>query len=64
MFEKMKSYSLIGVGVMIGIMIVSITKHGGIDWMSISKATGMTAILFISYLLIHKGTKKIEQKNV
>lgn len=62
MVEKAKFYSLIGLGVLIGIVIVSTIKHGEIYWISIGKASGVAVILFISYLFINKGLTRVEQE--
>ena len=54
-----KSYLLTGLGILMGIVIVSIIKHDGIDWMSISWAAVSTAaILYLVSLLFPQGSKK------
>jgi len=55
-----QSHFLIGIGVLIGIVLVSTIKHGGIDWMSIGRAAGVTALLFLTYFLFRKGAKRVE----
>ncbi|WP_147300783.1 hypothetical protein [Sporosarcina sp. BI001-red] len=57
-----QSYIWIGVGVLIGIVIVSTIKHGEINWMSIGRATGVGAFLFFIYFLLLKGKRRVEQK--
>ena len=54
-----KSYLLTGLGILMGIVIVSIIKHDGIDWISISWAAVSTAaILYLVSLLFPQGSKK------
>ena len=54
-----KSYLLTGLGILMGIVIVSIIKHDGIDWKSISWAAVSTAaILYLVSLLFPQGSKK------
>ena len=54
-----KSYLLTGLGILMGIVIVSIIKHDGIDWMSISWAAVSTAaFLYLVSLLFPQGSKK------
>lgn len=57
-----QSYVLIGVGVLIGILIIRVIKHGEINWMSIGNATGVAALLFLIYFLLLKGIRRVEQK--
>ena len=57
-----QSYILISVGVLIGIVVVSLIKHQGINWMSIGRATGVAVILSFIYVLLRQGVKKVEQK--
>ena len=54
-----KSYLLTGLGILMGIVIVSIIKHDGIDWISISWAAVLTAaFLYLVSLLFPQGSKK------
>ena len=54
-----KSYLLTGLGILMGIVIVSIIKHDGIYWISISWAAVSTAaILYLVSLLFPQGSKK------
>src|SRR5690625_4507727 len=55
-----QSHFLIGIGVLIGIVLVSTIKHGGIDWMSIGRAAGVTTLLFLTYFLFRKGATRVE----
>lgn len=57
-----QSSILIGLGILIGIVIVSLIKHQGVNWISISKATGVAALLFLFYFLIRQGAKRVEQQ--
>lgn len=56
-----QSYILIGLGVLIGIVIVSLIKHQEINLISIGRATGVAIILFFIYFLFRQGTKRVEQ---
>ena len=54
-----KSYLLTGLGIFMGIVIVSIIKHDGIDWISISWTTVATAaFLYLVSLLFPQGSKQ------
>ena len=54
-----KSYLLTGLGILMGIVITSIIKHDGIDWISISWAAVATAaFLYLVFLLFPQGSKK------
>ena len=54
-----KSYLLTGLGILMGIVIVSIIKHDGIDWISIGWAAVATAaFLYLVSLLFPQGSKK------
>ncbi|PEB51387.1 transcriptional regulator [Bacillus cereus] len=58
-----KSYLLTSLGILVGIMIVSIIKHDGIDWISISwSAVATAAFLYLISLLFPQGSKKSETK--
>ncbi|PFR36727.1 helix-turn-helix domain-containing protein [Bacillus thuringiensis] len=58
-----KSYLLTSLGILMGIMIVSIIKHDGIDWISISwSAVATAAFLYLISLLFPQGSKKSETK--
>jgi len=57
-----QSYVLIGLGVLIGIVIVSIIKHGEISWLSIGRATGVAAFLFLICFFLFKGIRRVEQE--
>ncbi|KXY66533.1 helix-turn-helix domain-containing protein [Bacillus thuringiensis] len=58
-----KSYLLTSLGILMGIMIVSIIKHDGIDWISISwSAVATAALLYLISLLFPQGSKKSETK--
>ncbi|WP_442962166.1 helix-turn-helix domain-containing protein [Pseudogracilibacillus sp. SE30717A] len=57
-----KSYIMFGLGILIGILIVSTIRHGGINWISIGRATGVTTLLFLTYFLLRKGIRRVEQK--
>jgi uncharacterized membrane protein YcjF (UPF0283 family) len=54
-----QSYFLIGIGVLIGIAIVSTIKHEGINWMSIGRATGVTALLLLTYFTLRVGIRRV-----
>lgn len=56
-----QSYLLIGLGVLIGIVIVSLIKHQEINFISIGRATGVAVILFFIYLLVRQGVKRVEK---
>lgn len=56
-----QSYLLVGLGVLIGIVIVSLIKHQGINFISISRATGVAVILFFIYFLLRQGGKRVEK---
>ncbi|API94245.1 helix-turn-helix domain-containing protein [Virgibacillus pantothenticus] len=56
-----QSYILIGLGVLIGIVLVSLITHQGINWISIGRATGLAALLFIFYFLFRQGAKRVKQ---
>jgi len=59
-----KSHLLAGLGILMGIVIASTIKHGGIDWMSIGSAAVTTAaILYLVSLLFPQWSKKSETKN-
>lgn len=58
-----QSYILIGLGVLIGIVIASMIKHQGINWMSIGRAAGVSALFFLTLLFLYKGVKKVKQKS-
>lgn len=59
-----KSYLLTSLGILMGIMIVSIIKHDEIDWISISwSAVATAAFLYLISLLFPQGSKKSETKN-
>src|SRR5699024_240317 len=55
-----QSYILIGLGVLMGIVIVSLIKYQEINLISIGRAIGFSVILFISYLLMRIGTKRVK----
>ncbi|WP_243527042.1 helix-turn-helix domain-containing protein [Bacillus pseudomycoides] len=58
-----KSYLLTGLGILMGIVIVSMIKHDGIDWISISwSAVATAAFLYLISLLFPQGSKKSETK--
>ncbi|PGM47772.1 helix-turn-helix domain-containing protein [Bacillus thuringiensis] len=58
-----KSYLLTSLGILIGIVIVSMIKHDGIDWISISwSAVATAAFLYLISLLFPQGSKKSETK--
>ncbi|PGE06868.1 transcriptional regulator [Bacillus toyonensis] len=58
-----KSYLLTSLGILMGIMIVSIIKHDGIDWISISwSAVATAALLYLISLLFPQESKKSETK--
>jgi len=56
-----QSYILIGLGVLMGIVIVSLIKYQEINLISIGRAIGFSVILFISYLLMRIGTKRVKK---
>ncbi|MDG1570375.1 helix-turn-helix domain-containing protein [Bacillus cereus] len=59
-----KSYLLTSLGILMGIMIISIIKHDGIDWISISwSAVATAAFLYLISLLFPQGSKKSETKS-
>ncbi|WP_223696966.1 helix-turn-helix domain-containing protein, partial [Bacillus wiedmannii] len=58
-----KSYLLTSLGILMGIVIVSMIKHDGIDWISISwSAVATAALLYLISLLFPQGSKKSETK--
>ncbi|AAY60674.1 helix-turn-helix transcriptional regulator (plasmid) [Bacillus cereus] len=58
-----KSYLLTSLGILMGIVIVSMIKHDGIDWISISwSAVATAAFLYLISLLFPQGSKKSETK--
>lgn len=58
-----KSYLLTSLGILMGIMIVSIIKHDGINWISISwSAIATAALLYLISLLFPQESKKSETK--
>ncbi|KAA0759023.1 helix-turn-helix domain-containing protein [Bacillus sp. AR2-1] len=58
-----KSYLLTSLGILMGIIIVSMIKHDGIDWISISwSAVATAAFLYLISLLFPQGSKKSETK--
>ncbi|WP_243527020.1 helix-turn-helix domain-containing protein [Bacillus pseudomycoides] len=59
-----KSYLLTGLGILMGIVIVSMIKHDGIDWISISwSAVATAAFLYLISLLFPQGAKRVKQKS-
>ena len=60
-----KSYLLTGLGILMGIVIVSIIKHDGIDSISISSATVATAaFLYLVSLRFPQGSRKEWNKKI
>lgn len=57
-----QSYVLIGVGVLMGIIVVSLIKHQEINSMSIGRATGVAVILSFIYFTLRQGARRVEQK--
>lgn len=53
-----KSHLLSGLGILMGIVIVSIIKHDGIDWKSIGYAAVSTAAFLYLVTLLMQGSKK------
>ena len=61
---KWKSYLLTGLGILMGIIIVSLIKHDEINWLSISWATVSTAaFLYLVSLLFPQGSKQSGTKS-
>lgn len=59
-----KSYLLNSLGILMGIVIVSMIKHDGIDWISISwSAVATAAFLYLISLFFPQGSKKSETKS-
>lgn len=59
-----KSYLLTSLGILMGIVIVSMIKHDGIDWISISwSAVATAASLYLISLLFPQRSKKSETKS-
>lgn len=59
-----KSYLLTSLGILIGIVIASMIKHDGIDWLSISwSAVATAAFLYFISLLFPQWSKKSETKS-
>jgi transcriptional regulator with XRE-family HTH domain len=59
-----KSYLLTGLGILMGIVIASIIKNDGMDWISISWAAVATAaFLYLVSLLFPQGSKKSGKKS-
>lgn len=56
------SYVLIAIGALIGIIIVSILKHGEINSMNLAKPVSFTATLFFIFLLLRIGVKKVNTR--
>lgn len=60
-----QSYLLVGLGVLIGIVIVNLIKHQGINFISIGRTTGVAVILFFIYFLIPpRGKESRKNKQV
>jgi hypothetical protein len=60
-----KSHLLTGLGIFMGIVIVSIIKHDGIDWISIGSATVATAaFLYLVSLRFPQGSRKEWNKKI
>ncbi|PEL03018.1 transcriptional regulator [Bacillus toyonensis] len=58
-----KSYLLTSLGILIGIVIASMIKNDGINWISISwSAVATAAFLYLISLLFPQGNKKGETK--
>ncbi|RSL29311.1 helix-turn-helix domain-containing protein [Salibacterium salarium] len=57
-----QSHFLFGIGVLIGVVIVSTIKNDGINWISAGEVVGITALLFLTYLFIRKGIREVEQR--
>lgn len=59
-----KSYLLTSLGVLMGIIVVSIFKHDGIDWKSLSWTIVSTAaFLYLVSLLFPQWSKKVERNS-
>ncbi|WP_374058336.1 hypothetical protein [Bacillus aquiflavi] len=59
----MENTLLTGLGIIIGIIIVSLIKHGGIDWLSISQSIVATAaFLYLITLLFPQWSREKETK--
>ncbi|HDR7437740.1 TPA: helix-turn-helix domain-containing protein [Bacillus anthracis] len=58
-----KSYLLTSLGILIGIVIASMIKNNGINWISISwSAVATAAFLYLISLLFPQGSKKSKTK--
>lgn len=53
------TYLLMGIGILIGIIIVSTIKHGEMNLFYIARPVGITAVLLLSLLFIHIGVKRV-----
>lgn len=56
--KQMSWYSsvLMGFGMLLGIILVSVIKHHGLDWLSIGRASGAAVLFFVGYYLFCRMT--------
>lgn len=56
--NKFLLYFYVGLGVLVGIVIVSTIRHGELSWLHISRPISLTVLGFISILLIRVGVRR------
>lgn len=56
------SYVLMSLGVLIGIIVVSVLKHGEVNLIKLVKPISFTTILFFVLLLLRTGVKKVNSQ--
>lgn len=57
------SYLLSGVGVLLGIIVVSLIKNNGLNWISIGRGIGAAIFIYLICLFFYKGSKRVEQNS-
>ncbi len=58
MLNKLMSHLNILLGVVIGIIIVSTIRHGGLNWVYIGETLALSALLLFSLIIINVGAKR------
>lgn len=53
------AYVLIGIGMLVGIIIVSILKNGELNMINLTKPLGITALLLFAVLFLRIGAKRV-----
>ena len=56
------TYVLFGLGILIGIILVSIIKHDGFYWEALMKPISITVLLVVSVFCIYKGKQAVMQR--